>query len=128
MGDGLGRRFALLVEDEALIAMVAEDNLRAMDFDVIWVETGARALEALSRTPDLALAVIDVGLPDMRGDDLAARIRELSSTLPIIIVSGYDSAEIGKPFVGDVWVRVLGKPYSEHDLRVAINALGHSPR
>ncbi len=120
MGDGLGRRFALLVEDEALIAMVAEDNLRAMDFDVIWVETGARALEALSRTPDLALAVIDVGLPDMRGDDLA--------TLPIIIVSGYDSAEIGKPFVGDVWVRVLGKPYSEHDLRVAINALGHSPR
>jgi DNA-binding response OmpR family regulator len=123
MSDGRSPRKALLVEDEALVAMIAEDYLGAIGFDPLCVDTAAGALDAIA-SGELSLAVIDVGLPDMRGDDLAAKARELAPTLPIVLASGFDSVELRKRFVGDDAVAVLGKPYTERDLRAAIAAAG----
>jgi CheY-like chemotaxis protein len=114
----------LLVEDETLIAMLAEDSLGAMGFDAISVTTAAEALSALSSTEDLAVAVIDIGLPDMRGDQLAGYMRELLPTLPIVIASGYDSTLIARQFSTDMTIKVLGKPYTDKDLKEALSSLG----
>jgi CheY-like chemotaxis protein len=122
--EGQARRIALLVEDEALVAMVAEDNLRAFGFEPICVETAAEALQALTDHPGLALAIIDVGLPDMRGDALAVHFRAAAPDLPILIASGYDEAEMTRRFSADSAIAVLGKPYSEYDMQAAIAALG----
>ena len=126
MSDGRFPRKALLVEDEALVAMIAEDYLGAIGFDPLCVDTAADALEALA-LGGFSLAVIDVGLPDMRGDDLAARARQLAPGLPIVLASGFDPAELRRRFAGDGSVIVLGKPYTEHDLRTAIAAAGLVP-
>lgn len=123
MSGGLPSRKALLVEDEVLVAMIAEDYLGAIGFDPLCVDTAKGALAALA-DGGLSLAVIDVGLPDMRGDDLAARARELAPDLPIILASGFDSAELRRRFVGDGALAVLAKPYTEGDLRAAIVAAG----
>jgi DNA-binding response OmpR family regulator len=117
---------ALLVEDETLVAMVAEDLLGAIGFDPMCVDTAAGALDALAGG-GLSLAVIDVGLPDMRGDDLAAKARELAPQMPIVLASGYDSTELKRRFWDDDRVSVLGKPYTEQELRAAIAAAGLSP-
>ena len=117
---------ALLVEDEALVAMITEDYLSVIGFDALCVDTAADAMDALIGG-GFSLAVIDVGLPDMRGDDLAARARELSPTLPIILASGFDSAELKRRFANDDALSVLGKPYTESDLRAAIAAAGLVP-
>jgi CheY-like chemotaxis protein len=119
-----GRRTALLVEDETLVAMVAEDSLDVLGFDALCVETAADALAALAKTPDLALAIVDIGLPDMRGDALARRIRELSADLPIIMASGYDGVGLKTQFADDPKVAVLSKPYGEQDMARAIASLG----
>jgi len=116
---------ALLVEDETLVAMVSEDSLRALGFEAICVETAAGALSALKDgAHEVALAVIDIGLPDMRGDDLIARIRETLPGLPIVMASGYDAAALRLRFAGDPALASLGKPYSEYDLKQAIASLG----
>lgn len=117
-------RRALLVEDEALVAMVAEESLRIIGFEPTSVRTGAEALAVLGQSPAPALAVIDVGLPDIRGDELAKRVRALAPDMPIIVASGYDSAELQKRFVGDAATTVLSKPYSDRDLARAVEALG----
>ena len=72
----------------------------------------------------LSLAIVDIGLPDMRGDALARDIRQRAPDMPIIIASGYDGAEIRRSFAGDPAMAVLSKPYSERDLRAAIGSLG----
>jgi DNA-binding response OmpR family regulator len=123
MSDGQLPRKALLVEDEVLVAMICEDYLGAIGFDPLCVETAKAALDALA-DGGLCLAIIDVGLPDMRGDDLAARARELAPDLPIILASGFDAAELKQRFVGDNALSVLSKPYTERDLRAAIAAAG----
>ena len=123
MDAGGSLRRALLVEDEALVAMIAEDYLGAIGFDALCVDTAAGALDALT-AGGLSLAVIDVGLPDMRGDELAIKARQLAPDLPIVLASGFDSVELRQRFAGDRAVTVLGKPYTEHDLRTAIAAAG----
>jgi DNA-binding response OmpR family regulator len=113
----------LIVEDDALVAMVAEDHLADLGFDTVWAEKGSDAL-AIMAQGGLSIVLIDIGLPDMRGDDLARRVRTLTPGLPIIMASGYDSDDIKDRFADHDGVAVLTKPYSFEDLRAALAALG----
>lgn len=116
---------ALLVEDEALVAMVAEDNLRFLGFEPVCASNAKEALAHFEQEgSDLALAVIDVGLPDMRGDALASDMRERFPEVKVVVASGYDPIVLQKQFEADEGVAVVSKPYSEDDLRRAIVSLG----
>ena len=86
-------RHALLVEDEALVAMVAEEFLAELGFEPISARNAAEAMEIVESRRDLVVAVVDVGLPDQRGDDLARRLRTLRPELPILMASGYDQGD-----------------------------------
>jgi DNA-binding response OmpR family regulator len=121
MSEGQPVRKALLVEDEALVAMLAEDYLHAVGYDPLSVDTAAAALDAL-RGGGFSLAVIDVGLPDMRGDDLVTMARGLAPGLPIVLASGYDPGDLRARFGPDEGIEVLGKPYTESELRAAVAA------
>ncbi len=113
---------ALLVEDETLVAMIAEELLMSIGYEPVCVDLGAAALDQLAQG-GFNLAVIDVGLPDMRGDDLAARIRLAHPDLRVVLASGYDESELRRRFTGDTLVAVLGKPYTERDLKEAIASI-----
>lgn len=122
LGRGVRVR-ALLVEDEALVAMIAEEALGGFGFEVAVAGSGAEAREAFAEgRPDLA--VIDVGLPDIKGYDLAAELRAAAPDMPILMASGYDAGEVASRFPDDPKVRALGKPYTEGDLAEAIRKLG----
>ena len=114
---------ALLVEDEALVAMIVEESLTSLGFDPVCVSSAREALDAYAAArPELA--VIDVGLPDMRGDELAAELRRRDPELPIILASGYDPVEIKSRFPGDRRLACLAKPYTEDDLAQAMREAG----
>lgn len=103
--------------------MIAEEALIGLGFQV---ETAATAREALAACstgfPDLA--VIDVGLPDMPGDELARALRARQPGLPLLMASGYDAADVaGRMGVQDR-LAVVAKPYTEADLADAIARLG----
>src|SRR6202008_3116880 len=75
----------LIVEDEPPIRRLLRTTLAAHDYRPIEAATGAEALSALRHhRPDLVL--LDLGLPDIDGQALIARIRELSP-VPIVILS-----------------------------------------
>jgi DNA-binding response OmpR family regulator len=111
----------LLVEDDRSIAESVTASLSAAGLEVAHVTTGAAAVDALSlAVPDVVL--LDLGLPDMDGLDVARLIRE-KSQVPIIIVSAR----------GDELDRVLGlelgaddyvvKPFSQRELLARIRAV-----
>ena len=118
-----GRR-ALLVEDEALVSMVAEEFLAELGFDPIPARNAAEAMAVIEGGGDLAVAVVDVGLPDQRGDALARRLRALRPAMPILMASGYDQGDLIAQFKDDDGVGVLSKPYTEADLSRALEAVG----
>lgn len=103
--------------------MIAEEALMSLGFEP---QSARNATEALAQfaTFNPALAVVDVGLPDMRGDELANRLRALAPDLPIVMASGYDEAELRAQFSHDPRIAVVAKPYTEEDLARATRALG----
>jgi DNA-binding response OmpR family regulator len=79
----------LVVDDDRPILILMERILREFDFEASTAASGSEALElAASRPPDLAL--VDINMPEMPGDEVCRRLREQprSTTLPVIILSG----------------------------------------
>ena len=114
----------LLVEDEFLVRLFAIDALEDAGFRVLPAETAAAALKVLREAPDVRAAVIDMGLPDRAGDQLAAEIRALRADLPIVIASGRSGRELREQFAGQARVAILVKPYTAQLLLEALAEVG----
>jgi signal transduction histidine kinase/DNA-binding response OmpR family regulator len=114
----------LVVEDEILVQMLAVEFLEEAGFKV---ETAGSATEALNKlrlvTGGFSGAVVDMGLPDRRGEDLLRELRVLYPTLPIIVASGQDRETLRQTFGGDPRMAFLGKPYAAEDLFEALRSL-----
>jgi CheY-like chemotaxis protein len=119
----------LLVEDEALVAMIAADTLEELGFDVVQVGTTRAALEQAGTDCALfVLAVVDMGLPDRPGQQLVAELRKICPSLPIIVASGYGESEVRRRFEAEQRFAFLNKPFEQATLRAAIDSLGLAPQ
>ena len=75
----------LVIEDDRPIRRFLEAALTNDGYEVVEAETGRLGLtHLLARVPDLV--ILDLGLPDMDGMDIIARVREWSQ-VPIVILS-----------------------------------------
>jgi two-component system, OmpR family, KDP operon response regulator KdpE len=75
----------LLVDDEPAIQRAVGPLLRSRGYDVEIAGSGAEALQIFAeRMP--ALIVLDLGLPDLEGTEVARRVRS-TSQVPIIVLS-----------------------------------------
>jgi CheY-like chemotaxis protein len=118
-------RRVLLVEDEALVAMIAADSLNELGYDVIEVGTARAALDhARTDCAKFDFAVVDIGLPDRPGDHLISDLRKMCPDLPIIVASGYGEGELRRSFKAYDKFAFLNKPYERTSLRAAIDSLG----
>jgi DNA-binding response OmpR family regulator len=105
-------RYALLVEDELLVAMVAMDALDELGFRVLEAASAARALElAQANQGAIAFAMVDLGLPDRPGEELVSELRGLYPTLPIIIASGKGAAAVDGGVRSLANISFVSKPY-----------------
>lgn len=115
----------LLVEDEPLVRMFVLEELEEVGFSVDEAANASGAIERLRAAGDaIAAAIIDVGLPDRRGDLLAGDMRALRADLPIVIASGYDETSLKAQFASDPRIAVLGKPYEIDRLRAVLEEFG----
>jgi len=117
-------RKVLLVEDEALVAMVAVDTLIELGFDVVEAATAQAALDYASADhAHFEFALIDLGLPDRPGEELIAEIKMLRPNFPIIVASGYSEEVLRSRIKMDEHFVFLTKPYDLTALQTAINSL-----
>jgi len=81
----------LLVEDDRSLGATLQDRLALEGYRVQWVETRQRALKQLSEGL-WDLLILDVGLPDGSGFELAREVKAHSS-LPIMFITAMGTAE-----------------------------------
>jgi len=116
-------RKVLLVEDEALVAALAVDALEELGYQTIEAASAKAALEVAGGSTPFAFAIIDVGLPDGRGDALAIALRQLRVGLPVIIATGYDESHLDERLRAHPQTAVLSKPYDIGQLQIAIRSI-----
>jgi DNA-binding response OmpR family regulator len=84
----------LLVEDDELVRDAMTRLFVREGYLVLTAPTGHDAI-GLLRTPSSPIdaVVLDVGLPDVSGADLCARLRQFFPDLPVVVCSGAASPE-----------------------------------
>jgi two-component system KDP operon response regulator KdpE len=115
----------LIVEDEPQMRRFLGTTLRAREYHVVEVGTAREALShAAGRNPDLIL--LDLGLPDGDGLEVARQVRRAART-PIIVLSarGQEQDKVAALDLGaDDY---LTKPFGVHELLARIRvALRHA--
>jgi DNA-binding response OmpR family regulator len=118
----------LVVEDEHVIGLFIQDTLEQAGFQVELTATANEARQRLRTSPAVFVAaIIDVGLPDQPGDELAQEIRRMQPQLPIIIATGLREDVFAKRFANDAKIRTIGKPYDGPMLLFALATVDVSP-
>ena len=111
----------LVVEDEAKIAWLVRDYLEHAGFEVVMSANGDSALAQARRSrPDLV--VLDLGLPDRDGLDVARTLRSLSN-VPIVMLTarGEETDRIvGLELGADDYVV---KPFSPRELVARVRSV-----
>lgn len=113
----------LLVEDEPLILLVAQDALEAGGYTVLLAQLASEALSLLdSRCAELSGLVTDIRLPGgADGWEIARHARELRADLPIVYTTSDSAGEW--PVQGVPNSVVVQKPYAAAQLLTAISTL-----
>lgn len=82
----------LLIDDEAPIVRVLTSSLTAAGYRVSSAGAGAAALAMIAqRAPDVI--VLDLGLPDMDGKEIIAKLREWSDAPILVLSARHDETE-----------------------------------
>lgn len=86
----------LLVDDEPMIREMLEEDLAAEGFDILAAANGWEAIAALdSCSKDIAGLVTDIRLGQgPNGWDVARHARALSSTIPVVYMTGDSAGEL----------------------------------
>ena len=123
-----GNQTVLLVEDDATVRKFAAALLARQGYRVLDAATPGDALKLVEafREPILAL-VTDVLMPEMRGPELAKRVRKMRPGLPVLYISGYSDRTFLSPDV--LKGAFLQKPFTAAQLSGALRkVLETAPR
>ena len=103
----------LIVEDEPGIADTIRYALASEGFEPVWCSTGAAALAAMDDRP--ALAILDVGLPDINGFELFKQLQRVRETPVVFLTARGDEIDrvVGLELGADDYVT---KPFSPREL------------
>ena len=82
----------LVVEDERNVGSTLVERLESQGYQVVWSQTREDA-ELQLRGIKFDLALLDVGLPDGTGFEVAAVVREVSRSTAILFLTAYGTPE-----------------------------------
>jgi CheY-like chemotaxis protein len=119
----------LLVDDEIFLAELGKDMLEQMGYRVDARTSSVEALAALHTGQGrYDLLITDMTMPELTGDELAARALKLCPELPVIICTGY-SERIDKERAAAIGARaLLLKPLSLQKLATTVRRVLDVPR
>jgi CheY-like chemotaxis protein len=115
----------LLIEDEPLIQILAIEYLEHAGLKVDLAGSATEAMNKLALTAGgVDAVVVDLGLPDRKGELLIQEIRSIYPSLPLVVATGQGSAGRESVALGERNIEVVSKPYSAEDLLSALRNVG----
>lgn len=118
--DLTGTERILLVEDEDAVRTFSQRALSNKGYEVLAADSGETALSIFEKdeSKQFDLLITDVVMPGMDGPALAQRVRQTSSNLKIIFMSGYTEDKL-KDYMGkNTWF--LPKPFTLKQLAAKV--------
>lgn len=115
----------LIVEDDEGTRRALRRFFKIMGFDVVTAGDVNSALESLDTPPDLA--ILDLALPDGKGEDVLRAIRESGYRTRVIICTGIPETDRLKDIVPLGPVTLLLKPIALDDVFFIYSTMARTP-
>jgi len=114
------RRAILAVEDDPDIMSLLSEVLADEGYQVVSARRGEDAVEA-AQSASVGLMLLDLGLPDLHGNDVLVRLKSnpATSDLPIIVITANPQDLRNSSFVE----AVIPKPFDLHDVLFEIETV-----
>lgn len=114
----------LLVDDEAVVGWEMARQLAAAGYaaEVVW--TGQEALERIAQS-SYDVVIVDLNLPDVRGEELAKRVRQRHSDTIIMILTGAPTLDSAIAAIEAQAMQYLIKPV---DASLVVSTVGNALR
>jgi DNA-binding response OmpR family regulator len=118
----------LVVEDDPKLGRLLRRMLKP-DLHVVDLAVNARtALEFVEMTKEFDAVILDIGLPDGSGLDIARRLRREANPVPILMPTARDTVADRVAGLDAGPDDYLVKPFSYEELVARLRALGRRPR
>lgn len=106
------RRRVLVVEDEYLVAMLVEDMLEGLGYEVAQVAPTLEAATDAARNASFEVAILDINLNGNHSAPIADIL--IARRIPFIFATGYGPAGLDGRYAD---TPTLQKPFYEEDLK-----------
>lgn len=119
-----GQPTVLVVDDDPQLQQLFKQFLKKAGFSRIVVGTGAEALSYAEKQA-FDLVFLDLKLPDISGDELYVKMKDMHPDMPIVIITGYPDSDILSKILAIGPVTVIQKPIEFEQLNKTVKVLGH---
>lgn len=107
----------LIIDDERLVNDTTKLLLEQNNYNILQAFTGNQGLNIFNENSKIVDCIIlDLSLPDIPGEEVLQKLRELSSTLKIIISSGTSDPEVEEQVIDLGANSFLAKPFRINEL------------
>jgi CheY-like chemotaxis protein len=117
----------LLIDDDPLLLRSLRDALELDEHEVVTADGGQAGIDAFAHAvksgPRFDAVITDLGMPYVDGRKVAARVRQLSGQVPIIMLTGWGHRLIASADQPEHVDRVLSKPPKMTEIRGALTEL-----
>jgi two-component system cell cycle sensor histidine kinase/response regulator CckA len=113
----------LVVDDEATICTFVSRVLTQGGYEVIAANDGPMALEIVATQGLFDVFVIDIGMPEMSGDEVARRLRSLHPDAKVLYFTGDSDRLFNEKKTLWEHEAFLDKPVSKQELLQAVALL-----
>lgn len=120
VADQLHSRKILVVDDNPGICDILREVLKFKGYDPVVCSNPVEAL-SIAEDESFGLAFVDINLPGMSGLDLATQLRERSSCLEVVFITGSDMIEHAVQAIKLGASDYLRKPFSFTELGICLS-------
>lgn len=112
----------MVVDDNTKIQFAFHSLLEKEDCIIIVAKSGSEAMKKFTRRKPQAV-FLDVSLPDSNGLDVLKQLRDLNSSVPIIVISSTAGIEVATKALQMGAFAYLEKPLSVIKIRKVLNTI-----
>lgn len=114
----------LVVDDEALIRLTAEDLLSMLGYKVFLAEDGHNCLEIIKKEDnDIDLVILDMKMPIMNGKECFFELQKIHPGMKVLFSSGLLSNEEKELTNHDNVVGIINKPYTIEEMHKKLDSI-----
>ena len=123
----------LVVDDDPLLIKSLRNTLESDGHEIVTANGGQEGIDtfraSIARNQPFAAVITDLGMPHVDGRRVAAEVKLVSATTPVIMLTGWGQRLIAEGEIPPNVDHLLSKPPKLHALREALArcvANGHS--